>query len=212
MVDAVATVIPRLARARTAVIHTGQVVSVANGIAVVNVNGGNADAGYHLWGKPSVGDVVSLIADGDRWLIVGTQAGDTSTDKPYFFASNGTGQALTTTPTKIALGGSSLVGASIVNGNVVVAKQGVYALIAHAGFNTKEAATVIAAAGVQVTGTPSGLDAVSRGAGTFLSTTTVVGVDTLAAGATLQMNVYGAGLGTSPQCLWARLMGFWLNA
>lgn len=75
MVDAVATVVPRLARARSAVLRIGVVsATAAAGIVEVDVGGGVVEAGYHTNYVPAIGDTVSLINDRDMWLVVGPLA------------------------------------------------------------------------------------------------------------------------------------------
>lgn len=78
LVDAVTTAMRRTARNRTAVLRTGVVVSVVAPWCTVRVGSdSNADvitAGYHVHYVPVAGHVVSLLNDGDRWLVIGRMA------------------------------------------------------------------------------------------------------------------------------------------
>ena len=75
LIDAIADAIPRGARSRSAVLRIGTVVSVSGQWCMVRVGSNNdADAvmaGYHTFYTPAAGKVVSLINDGDRWLVLG---------------------------------------------------------------------------------------------------------------------------------------------
>ena len=81
LVDAIADVIPRIARARTATLRVGKVISVAAGVATVQVGADAVDAvpvtikaRYHTYYVPVVNDIVSLLNDRDAWLVVGKLA------------------------------------------------------------------------------------------------------------------------------------------
>lgn len=75
MVDAVATMVPRLARARSAVLRIGTISgTAAAGLVEVEVGAGTIVAGYHTTYVPAIGDVVSLINDRDIWLVIGPLA------------------------------------------------------------------------------------------------------------------------------------------
>lgn len=73
LVDAVAEIVPRIAKARTATLRVGKVASVTGGVAKVNV-GGSAiaiSARFHTYYVPVVGDMVSMITQRDVWVILG---------------------------------------------------------------------------------------------------------------------------------------------
>ena len=74
LVDALGTVIPRLARNRAAVLRMGEVVSVAAEFCTVKVSNGNVTAGYHTFYRPRPLDIVDLINDGDKWMVNGCVA------------------------------------------------------------------------------------------------------------------------------------------
>lgn len=76
LIDAIAVAVPRLARNRSAVMRTGKVLAAPSGGFVnVQVQNGTIQAGYHLGVRaPAANDVVTLLNDGDRWVIVGIQA------------------------------------------------------------------------------------------------------------------------------------------
>lgn len=72
LVDAIGTVVPRLARNRSAVVRMGVIKSwPSNALVSVTVGGADITAAYGVWYLPYVGDVVALISDGDRWLVLG---------------------------------------------------------------------------------------------------------------------------------------------
>jgi hypothetical protein len=73
LVDAVAEIVPRIAKERTATLRTGKVASVTGGVAKVNIGGSTTtiSARFHTYYTPVVGDVVSLITQRDVWLILG---------------------------------------------------------------------------------------------------------------------------------------------
>lgn len=73
MVDAVAEIVPRIAKERTATLRVGKVVSVTGGVAMVNVGGSTTPvrARFHTFYTPVANDVVSLITERDIWLILG---------------------------------------------------------------------------------------------------------------------------------------------
>lgn len=79
LVDAIVVATGRNARNRTAVLRTGIVRSVVRPWCYVQV--GTSDpavlisAGYHSYYTPAVGDIVDLINDGDRWVVLGAQVG-----------------------------------------------------------------------------------------------------------------------------------------
>lgn len=78
LVDAIVTVTRRQSRNRTAVLRTGKVVDVAPPYCTVRVGSNNdahvVTAGYHTHYVPVAGHVVSLLNDGDRWLVMGQMA------------------------------------------------------------------------------------------------------------------------------------------
>ena len=82
LVDAVSTVMRRTARNRSGVLRVGVVRAVSGEWCSVEVASKPAPdpaaatitAGYSTHYSPTVGDVVSLLNDGDRWLVLGRQA------------------------------------------------------------------------------------------------------------------------------------------
>lgn len=79
LVDAIAVSTQRQARNRTLVLRTGEVIGVANEWCTVRVSSNNnahvVSAGYHTFYRPRAGEIVDLLNDGDRWLVLGEQAG-----------------------------------------------------------------------------------------------------------------------------------------
>lgn len=79
LVDAIVTATGRQARNRTAVMRTGVVISIANEWCQVRVASNDntkvISAGYHTNYQPRVGEIVDLLNDSDRWVVLGEQAG-----------------------------------------------------------------------------------------------------------------------------------------
>ncbi len=78
-VDAIVVATQRRARNRTLVLRTGEVIAVQNEWCTVRVSSNDnthvVSAGYHTFYRPRAGEIVDLLNDGDRWLVLGEQAG-----------------------------------------------------------------------------------------------------------------------------------------
>lgn len=75
MVDAIADMIPRLARARTSVIRIGFVTGAAVGPLVpVNIAGYIVNCNYLVHVSPVVGAQVVILVTADVWLVIGRVA------------------------------------------------------------------------------------------------------------------------------------------
>lgn len=75
MVDAVAVVVPRLARNRSAVLRFGVVVSAPTaGRVSVKVSAITWPMRYIVGGALVANDWVAVLNDGDRWLVLGKVA------------------------------------------------------------------------------------------------------------------------------------------
>lgn len=72
LVDAVATVVPRLARNRSAVVRFGRVASAPSaGVVSVTLSGVNVTCNYVAGFTLAVNDWVAMLLDGDRWVVLG---------------------------------------------------------------------------------------------------------------------------------------------
>lgn len=75
MVDAIADMIPRLARARTSVIRLGFVTGApASRLLPVNIGGVVTNCNYLVGTTPAVGSQVVILVTADVWLVLGQVA------------------------------------------------------------------------------------------------------------------------------------------
>lgn len=75
MADAIADMIPRLARARTSVIRIGFITGAAVGpLLPVNVGGVVTSCNYLVSVSPVVGAQVAVLVTADVWLVIGRVA------------------------------------------------------------------------------------------------------------------------------------------
>lgn len=72
IVDAIADTVPRIARARTAVIRFGRVSTAPSaGLVGVTIGTGVIKCNYLASATLAVNDWVCVLSDADRWIVLG---------------------------------------------------------------------------------------------------------------------------------------------
>lgn len=204
MADAIADLIPRLARARTSVTRIGFVTGPPVGLFVpVNIAGAVVQCNYlaHLY--PPTGTQVVVLVTADVWLVIGQVADPVFDGRALIAAASATaGQTLTGTQTRLPFGQLDPINnpdaGSLAAPNLVVKVAGTYQITAHTTMHTNEAATVIAHAYINlfINGV-QGPEYGQRGSGPYAMNMDVSTVQSLPANTTLWISGWGVNLGAN---------------